>query len=197
MLGAILTQSASWSNVEKAVANLKAADALSPRSIREIPQDRLAGLIYPVGYYNAKARKLKALSVYLHQRFDDDLDAMEREETDFLRAELNSVHGIGEETADDILLYALGKPAFVIDAFTKRVFVRLWLAPEKDTYSDYRRLFTSNLPAEAALFGEYHALVVRHAKDVCKKQPLCRGCCLLDICPTGGASISSSATEGI
>ena len=189
MVGAILTQAVSWSNVEKSIANLKAADALSPRAIRELPQDELAVLVYSAGYYNAKARKLKALAEYLGKRFDDDLDAMAREEADALRAELIGVHGIGEETADDILLYAMGKPAFVVDAFTRRVFSRLGLAPERGQYSTYRDLFMHHLPADQGLFAEYHALIVCHAKNVCTKKPLCRGCCLLQLCPTGRENV--------
>ena len=121
MVGAVLTQATSWTNVEKALANLKAADALSPSGIRFLDESDLARLIYPSGYYNAKARKLRALVDYLGRRFDDDLDAMAREEMGSLRAELLGVYGIGEETADDILLYALRMPSFVVDSYTKRV----------------------------------------------------------------------------
>ena len=128
MVGAVLTQAAAWSNVEMAIANLVAANALSPEAIRNLSQEELARLVYPSGYFNSKARKLKALVEYLGQRFDDDLDAMALEDGDVLRAELLEVYGIGEETADDILLYAVGKPAFVVDGYTRRVFYRLdWL----------------------------------------------------------------------
>jgi endonuclease-3 related protein len=185
MAGAVLTQAASWTNVEKAIANLKAAGALSPRAIRELPEDRLALLVFPSGYYNAKARKLKALAGYLGRSYRDDLDAMAQQDTDLLRSELIGVHGIGEETADDILLYALGKPTFVVDSYTKRVFSRLGMAAAKGPYATYRHIFASNLPADATLLGEYHALIVRHARDICKREPVCRRCCLLDICPTG------------
>ena len=194
MVGAVLTQAVSWSNVEKAISNLKAVDALSPQAVRELTQDGLAQLIYPAGYYNAKARKLKALAEYLGQRFDDDLDAMAQLEPDLLRAELMDVHGIGEETADDILLYAAGKPAFVIDSYTRRVYFRLGLAPERGPYSAYRSLFESNLPADSDLFGEYHALIDHHANVVCKKQPLCEPCCLIEICPTGRANLALNPT---
>jgi len=185
MAGAVLTQAAAWSNVEKAIANLKAADALSPHALRRLPLEQLAQLVYSSGYYNAKARKLKALSEYLGRRFQDDFGAMAREETDSLRAELTGVHGIGEETADDILLYALGKPTFVIDSYTRRLFSRLGMAPEIQRYSTYQGLFAANLAPDPELFGEYHALIVRHVVDTCQKQPLCQGCCLLEMCPTG------------
>ena len=116
---------------------------------------------------------------------------MQRENTDVLRDELLGVYGIGEETADDILLYALGKPSFVVDNYTRRIFHRLGLAPEKGSYSAQRKLFMSNLAADHELFGEYHALIVRHGKEVCKKQPACQGCCLLEVCPTGKAMMEA------
>ena len=109
MVGAVLTQATAWGNVEKAIGRLKTADALSPAGIRRLPVDELAQLVYPSGYYNAKARKLKALVVYLGERFGDDLDAMGRCDTPALREELLGIHGIGDETADDILLYAAGE----------------------------------------------------------------------------------------
>jgi endonuclease-3 related protein len=190
MVGAVLTQAAAWTNVRKAISNLMDAGVLSPRAIREIAESDLAQLVYPSGYYNSKARKLKALAAFLGERFDDDFDAMTRQDTDVLRRELLDVYGIGEETADDILLYAAGKPTFVIDNYTRRVFYRLGLAPEAAPYSTYRSLFMDALPADQELFGEYHALVVRHGKDVCKKVPICEGCCLLAVCPTGQARAS-------
>jgi endonuclease-3 related protein len=192
MVGAVLTQSAAWTNVEQAIENLKAAAALSPAAIRKLPQDDLARLVYPTGYYNSKARKLKALAEYLDGRFGDDLDAMARVELDSLRPDLLAVHGIGEETADDILLYALGKPVFVIDAFTRRIFSRLGLAPDRGPYSAYQGYFTEHLAPDPELFGEYHALIVRHAKIACRKRPVCSGCVLLEICPTGKANMAAS-----
>ena len=185
MVGAVLTQAAAWTGVEKAIANLKDVGVLSPQALRDIDQRELATLIYPSVYYNAKARKLKALVEFLGGRFNDDLGGMRAMDVGELRAELLNVHGIGEETADDILLYAVGEPAFVIDAYTRRVFSRLGLAPEKGPYSDYRALFMDHLPADAELMAEYHALIVRHGKDVCRPEPACEGCCLLELCPTG------------
>ena len=193
MVGAVLTQSAAWANVRKAISNLKAAGVLSPEPIRSLRQEDLAQLVYPSGYFNSKARKLKALANYLGRRFDDDLDSMAAEETNALRAELLDVYGIGEETADDILLYAVAKPIFVIDAYTRRVFSRLGLAPDKGSYSAYQSLFMDNLDRDVELFKEFHALIVRHGKVVCRKVPLCEGCCLLDICPTGESSVGPSA----
>ena len=196
MVGAVLTQAASWTNVEKAIGNLKASGALSPKALRNIGQDDLAQTIHPVGYHNSKARKLKALANYLGRRFDDDLDAMADEDTGTLRAELLGVHGIGEETADAILLYAAGGPVFVVDAYTRRLFFRLGLAPQAGRYSTYQDLFMETLSPEPGLFGEYHALIVRHGKEVCRKRPLCHDCCLLDSCPTGKANLAGSEPEG-
>ena len=191
MVGAVLTQAAAWGNVEKAIANLKEAGAMSPGAIRDMPESRLAKLVYPSGYYNAKARKLKALAEFLGRRFGDDIDAMAREDAWELRAELLEVHGIGEETADDILLYPLGKPVFVIDTYTKRLFFRLRLAQERGPYSLYQSLFMENLPADADLMGELHALIDHHASRVCRPKPSCEGCCLLEICPTGLRELGS------
>ena len=190
MVGAVLTQATAWGNVEKAIARLKEADALSPGGLRRLPVDELAQLVYPSGYYNAKARKLKALVEYLEEAFGDDLDAMGRSDTPALREELLGIHGIGDETADDILLYALGKPVFVVDAYTRRLFHRLGLAPERGPYSEYGALFNDNLPCDAAMFGEYHALIVRLGVEHCRKTPACAGCCLLEVCPTGKANIA-------
>ena len=192
MVGAILTQAAAWSNVEKAIARLKAADALSPGALRGLTEGEVASLVYSAGYYNAKARKLKALAEFVGRRFNDDLDAMAGGAEDSLREELLAVHGIGEETADDIMLYAAGRPSFVIDTYTRRVLARLGLAPQKGRYSNYRDLFMDNLPADAELFGEYHALIVRHGVEVCRKRPLCEDCCLLQMCPTGKRQVATA-----
>ena len=186
IVGAILTQSASWANVEKALANLKAAGALSHRALQRMDEGVIAELIRPSGYFNAKARKLKALVEMVHRRFDGHLHCLLRVETAELRDVLLATHGIGPETADSIVLYAAGRPSFVIDAYTRRLFSRLGMQPERDTYEAWRSLFMDALPADAALFNEYHALIVAHGKDVCRKrEPLCGECVLLEVCPTG------------
>ena len=182
IIGAILTQSTAWTNVEKAIDNLKAADALDPQSIHHIPVEELARLIRPSGYYNAKALKVKAFVERLCTNYDGDLDKLFALDTDSLRRELLSIHGVGDETADSIILYAARQPVFVIDAYTRRILNRLGLAPAKDSYSAYQALFTDNLPADEKLFNEYHALLVRHGKQVCKKVPLCNDCCLRSLC---------------
>lgn len=182
MVGAILTQSAAWQNVEKAIANLKVAGVLSPAALRQLPVSEIARLIHPCGYYNAKAVKLKALVEWLNLSCHDDLDRLAPEDTGDLRRELLTIHGIGPETADSILLYALDKTVFVIDAYTRRIVSRLGLSPEKESYESYQSVFVSNLPGNVSLFNEYHALLVYHGKTVCRRQPLCSACCLFDIC---------------
>jgi endonuclease-3 related protein len=182
IVGAILTQSAAWGNVEKAIKNLRGAGALSPQALRKLPQAELAELVYPCGYYNAKALKLKAFALWLGNQYQDDLDKLFSLGAADLRQQLLALNGIGPETADSIILYAAGKPVFVIDAYTRRIFSRLGLAPEKDSYTAYQALFTENLPSDAQMFNEYHALLVCLGKNVCRRQPLCAECCLEDIC---------------
>ena len=184
MVGAVLTQSAAWSNVEKAIAGLKGAGALSPEALRRLPLAELARLIRPCGYYNAKAVKLKSLARWLGEFCGDDLNRLSAHDTDTLRRELLSIHGVGEETADSILLYAVGKPVFVIDAYTRRIISRLGLAPQDTSYAACQALFRDNLPVDSGLFNEYHALLVSLAKDVCRPRPLCPKCCLADKCPS-------------
>ncbi|MFC2010242.1 endonuclease III domain-containing protein [Chloroflexota bacterium] len=182
MVGAILTQSAAWLNVEKAIENLKKADALSARSLRLLSLSEVATLIHPCGYYNVKARKLKSLVKWLGDSCQDDLAQLFAIDTDHLRQELLSVWGIGEETADSILLYAASKPVFVIDAYTRRIIDRIGLAPNKTGYTAYQSFFMDNLPADVRLFNEYHALLVHLGKDACRPRPLCQRCCLKDMC---------------
>ena len=182
MVGAILTQSAAWQNVEKGIASLKAAGALSPEALRQLPVEEIARLIHPCGYYNAKARKLKALVKWLEESCGDDIASLSRVRTGALRRQLLAVHGVGAETADSILLYAIGRPVFVIDAYTHRIMGRTGLAPARDTYGDFQRLFMRHLRHDVRLFNEYHALLVRLGKTSCRKIPLCHDCPLFDIC---------------
>ena len=184
IIGAILTQSAAWINVEKAIRNLKASTDLSIEGLQSLPQGELAWLIHPSGYYNVKARKIRAFIDWLAEEYDGDLDKLFALDTAELRNELLSVHGVGEETADSIILYGAHQPIFVIDAYTRRIIARLGLAPREGTYAAYQALFMDNLPHDKALFNEYHALLVQHGKTVCRKKPLCADCCLIDLCPT-------------
>ena len=182
IVGAILTQSAAWTNVVQAISNLKAEMTLTPTALYDLPLDRLAQLIRPSGYYNAKALKLKAFADRLHSKYNSDLERLFTLDTATLRPELLSIYGIGEETADSIILYAAGRPIFVIDAYTRRIVSHLGLAPEKDSYRAFQALFTENLPHDEGLFNEYHALLVRHGKEVCRKMPRCTPCCLRSLC---------------
>jgi len=182
MVGAILTQSTAWQNVEKAIMNLKIAGAMSPAALRGIPTPELAQLIRPSGYYNAKARKLQTLVRWLSAVCGDNLNELFTRNTGELRLQLLAVHGIGPETVDSILLYAADKPVFVVDSYTRRIFSRVGLGPEEDTYDAWQTFFMKNLPADVRLFNEYHALLVRHGKEACRKQPACNNCFLVDIC---------------
>ncbi len=182
IVGAILTQSAAWGNVEKAIANLRAAGALSPRALRRLSLPKLATLVHPCGYYNAKALKLKSFAFWLGNHYDDELDSLFAHNIYELRQQLLSVHGIGQETADSIILYAAGKPVFVIDAYTRRIISRLCLAPAQDSYGAYQAWFMEHLPPDAQVFNEYHALLVCQGKNICRRRPLCQQCCLNDIC---------------
>ena len=182
IVGAILTQSAAWVNVEKAIANLRTARALSPEALHRLPHNEVARLIYPCGYYNAKAQKLKAFVQWLGEHYDNDLDKLFADNIEHIRQQLLAVYGIGEETADSIILYAANKPVFVIDAYTRRIIKRIGLAPKNNSYTAYKSLFMDSLPTDAGLFNEYHALLVRLAKDVCRTHPLCQQCCLNAIC---------------
>jgi endonuclease-3 related protein len=182
IVGAILTQSAAWGNVEKAMANLRAAEALSAGALRRLSRSKLAKLVHPCGYYNAKALKLKSFAFWLGNHYEDDLARLFKNNTEDLRQQLLSIHGIGRETADSIILYAANKPVFVIDAYTRRIINRIGLAPEKDSYGAYQAFFMEHLPADTKLFNEYHALLVGQGKNVCRRRPLCQQCCLNDIC---------------
>jgi endonuclease-3 related protein len=193
IVGAILTQSAAWGNVEKALANLKSEGVLSPQGLYHLPEDRLARLIYPSGYYNAKARKLKAFVGHLVEVYQGDLDRLLARDVAALRPELLALHGIGQETADSILLYAGAKPVFVIDAYTRRSAARLGLAPAQVSYAALQALFMESLPPQVPLFNEYHALLVRLGKEVCQKVPRCPVCPLRELCPTGQAGDGTSA----
>ncbi len=183
IVGAILTQSAAWVNVEKGIDRLKKSNALSPQVLRQLSNSELASLIHSCGYYNAKATKLQEFAEWFGKRFGDSLDRMFTEDTASLREELLGVHGVGEETADSILLYAGNKPVFVIDAYTRRIIDRFGLKPTGNKYADYQKLFMDHLPHDVRMFNEYHALFVALGKYHClKSRPDCEGCCLENIC---------------
>ena len=182
IVGAILTQSAAWGNVEKAITMLKAAGALSPGALRQMPHSEVARLIHSSGYYNAKASKLKAFVNWLGEHYDDNLCRLFASDINTLRQQLLSIYGIGEETADSIILYAANKPIFVIDAYTRRIISRIGISLGGNSYSAYQTLFMENLSPDTQLFNEYHALLVCLAKNICRSRPVCPQCCLKDIC---------------
>ena len=189
MVGAVLTQSAAWLNVEKAIDNLKTSKVMSPQALRHLSLPEIATLIRPCGYYNSKARKLKSLVNWLEEYCNDNLDKLFDINTNQLRQQLLSIYGIGQETADSIILYAANKPVFVIDAYTRRIISRIGLAPGSNSYTAYQSLFMDNLPADVRLFNEYHALLVSLGKNVCRKRPLCQQCCLCGMCRFGTSRI--------
>lgn len=187
LVGAVLTQNTSWKNVEKAIANLRAADVLDPRAMYELDLEELAELIRPAGYYRLKARRLHNVLRLIVERYDGSLEAMFQTPLDTLREELLSINGIGPETADSILLYAGGLPSFVIDNYTHRILKRHgWIEFEAD-YHALKEHFESSLPQDVALYNEYHALLVRLGNQHCRKQPKCSGCPIECWLPPGGA----------
>lgn len=176
MVGAILTQNTRWKDVERAIEGLKAEGLIGVGELRRIPLERLAEVIRPAGYYNIKAKRLKNLAECIWERSGGDLDALFSEETGALRESLLAVKGIGPETADSILLYAAHRPVFVIDAYTHRILKRHDLVPEETSYDEMQAWFMDRLPLDAALFNEFHALIVRTAKTYCRRRPNCREC---------------------
>jgi len=184
MVGAVLTQNTAWMNVERAIANLMAAGRLTCQGILTLPDEALAELIRPAGYFNVKARRLKALCAFLAEQGVAAQPERLRELAPLpeLRRRLLAVHGVGEETADSILLYALGLPIFVVDAYTRRIFSRLGLIAGSEAYGHIQQGFMAQLPQEVRLFNEYHALIVHLGKSVCRPRPRCGECPLRDIC---------------
>lgn len=176
IVGAILTQNTSWQNVEKAIRSLKHHQMLTVSGILDAEDGLLAEIIRPSGYYNIKTKRLKAFFSFLQESYKGNLDDMFAEETWHLRGRLLQVHGIGEETADSILLYAGRKPVFVIDAYTRRLLSRHGLIGEGVRYKDIQALFMDHLPLDVPLFNQYHALVVQTGKQYCAKKPRCQAC---------------------
>jgi endonuclease-3 related protein len=186
MVGAVLVQNTSWKNVEKAIGRLKEEDLLDPHALYRVSSSELEEWIRPAGYYRVKTRRLRNLLEFLIVRYDGSLEAMFSTHVATLREELLAVNGIGPETADSILLYAGGLPVFVVDTYTHRVLARHgWIEFEAD-YFALQDHFQSGLPNDAALFNEYHALLVRLGHLHCRKTPKCDGCPLFDLLPDGG-----------
>ena len=177
MVGAVLTQNTAWSNVEKAIANLKQERLLTPQRLKDVPPGKLASLIRPSGYYNIKAKRLSHLLAFIMNHHHGNLKKMLAGEPGELRKKLLQVNGIGPETADSIILYAAEKPVFVVDAYTRRIFSRHGLVLESAGYHEVQQIFMQHLPQDVRLYNEYHALIVRLGKDYCKKsKPRCAEC---------------------
>lgn len=176
MLGAILTQNTAWTQVEKALSNLRKADALNFQILETATKREIAEWIRPAGYFNQKSGTIKGMIDTIRDRFDGSLDQLFAQETSTLRKELLSWKGIGPETADSIILYAAKRPVFVVDAYTKRICSRHGWIDESAKYETIANLFTAPLPLDVQLFNEYHALIVQVCKDHCNTKPKCEGC---------------------
>jgi endonuclease-3 related protein len=190
MVGAVLVQNTAWRNVERAIANLRAAGVMEPRALYALPPEELAELIRPAGYYQVKTRRLRNLLKFVIDKHDGSLERMFRTDVATLRDHLLAIHGIGPETADAILLYAGGMATFVVDTYTHRVLARHgWIGYEAD-YHEIKDHFESALPADAALYNEYHALLVRVGKEFCRRAaPQCDACPLTSLLPDSGIVI--------
>jgi endonuclease III related protein len=192
-IGAILTQNTSWTNVERAIGELRRRGVLNWNALRAIPVDRLATLIRASGTYTVKARRLRAFFDFLEREHGGRVASMRRFDPWALRSRLLAVHGIGPETADSIVLYGAGLPVFVVDAYTRRVFSRLGLVRGDESYDELQRFFMTRLAPDPALYNDYHAQIVRLAKEACRTRPRCAACPLEDLCPKRGVSSGEGA----
>jgi endonuclease-3 related protein len=181
-VGAILTQNTSWTNVEKALGEIRRRGLLSFRKLRAVPVPRLARLIRSSRYFNVKARRVRAFLDFVHRDYAGRVEKMTEEDPWELRAKLLTVDGVGRETADSIALYAAGHPLFVVDAYTRRIFSRLGLLDGDEPYDVIQRFFMERLPPNAPLYNDFHAQIVRLGKDVCRPRPRCDECPLHILC---------------
>ena len=181
VIGAILTQNTNWTNVEKAIRNLKSAKIFTPKKLYEIDVEDLAGLIKPSGYFNVKSKRLKHFIEWLYLNYNGNLSDLFKLDYDVLRDQLLSVNGIGRETADSIILYAAEKATFVVDAYTKRVLVRHGVITEDYDYEAIKLVFEDNLRKDVSFYNEYHALIVMVGKYYCKPRMQCEECPLKDV----------------
>jgi endonuclease-3 related protein len=179
IIGAILTQNTNWNNVDRAINNLKRHSLLDFTRLSEISEEELCRLIRPAGYYNQKAERLKAIAQFFQTNPLNKCNHLSIQE---IREKLLSIKGIGEETADSILLYAFDKPMFVVDAYTKRIFYRLGFFQDNISYKEAQDFFMKHIKPDARLYNEYHALLVKLGKEFCKRKPKCEGCILNHLC---------------
>ncbi len=194
MVGAVLVQRTAWANAARAIDSLRRNGLLAPAPMRAEPVESLAAHIRASGFFRTKARKLHALCACL-ERYGDDVARMRTAGAARLRSELLAVHGIGPETADAIMLYAVGLPTFVVDAYARRIFSRLGEATAEGTYARFQRWLMEGLPADAELLGEYHALLVRHGRTVCEaRRPRCDACSLRPHCTFAASRPADTST---
>ena len=191
-VGAILTQNTNWHNVAKAIGNLRSAGCMSVTSLHDMPATELAELIRPAGYFNVKAKRLKNFAAAVAASYADDIEAFLDRPATVLRQELLAVNGIGKETADSMILYAAGRLAFVVDAYTYRILLRHHVIGPEDDYEQIKELMESNLPDDADLWNDYHAQLVSVGKQFCRPRARCDGCPLEKFThdPLGGTDYS-------
>ena len=183
MIGAILTQNTAWTGVEKAITNLKENDLLNPESISTVEPEGLTGLIRPAGYFNQKTKRIQSFTRWFLERFEGNIKRMKEVPLLEMREELLAQNGIGPETADSILLYALRHPTFVIDTYTYRMLHRHGFVGEESSYEEMKTVMEEQLPKEEALFNDFHAQIVRVGKEYCRKKPKCEECPLKNDLP--------------
>jgi endonuclease-3 related protein len=176
MVGAVLTQNTNWMNVKKAIANIRTAKALHPRKLYEMPVKELAELIKPSGYFNIKAKRLRNYLKFFLDEYGGSVSRMKKQDTEILREQLLNVNGIGPETADSILLYALEKPVFVVDAYTRRFMLRHKMIRKAHKYHHIQNVFSGCLDPDVPFFNEFHALIVRLGVENCRPKALCDTC---------------------
>lgn len=195
IVGAILTQNVSWKNVEKAICNLDRLGLLDPHRLLAAPLEVIAEAVLPTRYYRQKAERLRGFCEFLLREYQGELTELFSLDITELRERLLALKGIGKETADSIILYAAGKPIFVVDAYTKRIFYRLGLIPEDANYDRVQEFFMKHLPPETGLYNEYHALIDALGNALCaNRKPRCTVCPLADICDFC-SDISKSGNE--
>ncbi len=185
-VGAILVQNTAWANVERTLESLRRRGRLSFRALDGLPASRLAPLLRSSGTFRVKARRLRAFLDFLGSEYGGRVEGMKAEHPQALRRKLLAVLGIGPETADSIALYAALHPLFVVDAYTRRIFARLGLLRGDESYAEAQGFFMDRLPRDSALYNDYHAQLVRLAKDHCRPRPRCPSCPLENLCPKRG-----------
>ncbi len=185
IIGAILTQNTNWRNVERAISNLKKHGSISLESIYATDAKKLARLVRPSGFYKQKAKRLKSFASHVHNFYGGSLADFFSKDAGSLRRELLSMDGIGKETADSIILYAAEKPVFVVDAYTKRVYSRVYGLSEEPDYDSLQKAIESEIPRNVRLYKDFHAQIVELAKNYCRKMPLCTDCPLRSVCIRG------------